>query len=170
MVLFPRIFMQVPNQVHNLNHFIPFMEDSVPNSKEVMVQYVAKSQILDIRVEKNSKLVLVIFIIYIIGLGRIAGIVSLEVEDKNAQLDAIQHIGSELAMHVVAAKPLFLTKELVSSDALESEREILKSQVLGNIMFSIILGSELYLKDEIICDYWLVKLVWMHLSSCFIIS
>lgn len=62
------------------------------------------------------------------GLGRIAGILSLEVEDKNSQLDAIQRIGSELAMHVVAAKPLFLTKELVSSDALESEREILKSQ------------------------------------------
>ncbi|XP_050375590.1 elongation factor Ts, mitochondrial-like [Argentina anserina] len=62
------------------------------------------------------------------GLGRIAGILSLEVEDNNAQLDAIQRIGSELAMHVVAAKPLFLTKELVSSDALESEREIFKSQ------------------------------------------
>lgn len=66
-------------------------------------------------------------------MGRIAGILSLEVEDKNSQLDAIQRIGSELAMHVVAAKPLFLTKELVSSDALESEREILKSQVLGNL-------------------------------------
>ncbi|PRQ19894.1 putative translation elongation factor EFTs/EF1B [Rosa chinensis] len=62
------------------------------------------------------------------GLGRIAGILSLEVEDKSAPLDAIQRVGSELAMHVVAAKPLFLTKEHVSSDALESEREILKSQ------------------------------------------
>ncbi|KAL6195964.1 hypothetical protein ACLB2K_031581 [Fragaria x ananassa] len=62
------------------------------------------------------------------GLGRIAGIVSLEVDDKIAQLDAIQRIGSELAMHVVAAKPLFLTKELVSADALEREHEILKSQ------------------------------------------
>lgn len=74
-------------------------------------------------------------------MGRIAGILSLEVEDKNSQLDAIQRIGSELAMHVVAAKPLFLTTELVSSDALESEREILKSQVLGNLIFSIIVGS-----------------------------
>ncbi|KAI5339415.1 hypothetical protein L3X38_018687 [Prunus dulcis] len=62
------------------------------------------------------------------GLGRIAGILSLSVEDKNSQLDAIQRVGSQLAMHVVAAKPLFLTKELVSSDVLESEREILKSQ------------------------------------------
>ncbi|KAM4123752.1 hypothetical protein ACB094_01G180300 [Castanea mollissima] len=62
------------------------------------------------------------------GLGRIAGILTLEVEDGNSQLDALQRVGSELAMHIVAAKPLFLTKELVSSDALESEREILKSQ------------------------------------------
>ncbi|XP_059662825.1 elongation factor Ts, mitochondrial isoform X2 [Cornus florida] len=62
------------------------------------------------------------------GLGRIAGILSLEVEDETASLDALHHVGSELAMHVVAAKPLFLTKELVSSDALENEREILKSQ------------------------------------------
>ncbi|KAG8640428.1 hypothetical protein MANES_13G058700v8 [Manihot esculenta] len=62
------------------------------------------------------------------GLGRIAGLLSLEIEDGNSQLEALQHVGSELAMHVVAAKPLFLTKELVSSNALESEREILKSQ------------------------------------------
>ncbi|XP_041007738.1 elongation factor Ts, mitochondrial [Juglans microcarpa x Juglans regia] len=62
------------------------------------------------------------------GLGRIAGILTLEVEDGNSQLDALQRVGSELAMHVVAAKPLFLTKDLVSSEALQSEREILKSQ------------------------------------------
>ncbi|XP_031738561.1 elongation factor Ts, mitochondrial isoform X2 [Cucumis sativus] len=62
------------------------------------------------------------------GLGRIAGILSLEVEGDNSQPDALQRVGSELAMHVVAAKPLFLTKELVASDALENEREILKSQ------------------------------------------
>ncbi|KAJ4717361.1 Elongation factor Ts, mitochondrial [Melia azedarach] len=62
------------------------------------------------------------------GLGRIAGLLSLEVEEKNSILDPLQRVGSELAMHVVAAKPLFLTKELVSSAALENEREILKSQ------------------------------------------
>ncbi|CAI0552200.1 unnamed protein product [Linum tenue] len=62
------------------------------------------------------------------GLGRIAGLLSLEPEVGSSHLDALQRVGSELAMHVVAAKPLFLTKELVSSEALESEREILKSQ------------------------------------------
>ncbi|RDX69916.1 Elongation factor Ts, mitochondrial [Mucuna pruriens] len=62
------------------------------------------------------------------GLGRIAGILSLEVDDGKTQGEALQRVGSELAMHVVAAKPLFLTKELVSSNALENEREILRSQ------------------------------------------
>jgi translation elongation factor EF-Ts len=78
-------------------------------------------------------------------LGRIAGILSLEVEDGNPQLDALQRVGSELAMHVVATKPLFLTKDLVSSDALESEREILKSQVLCDIVST---SSWLYAKHE----------------------
>ncbi|CAK9159134.1 unnamed protein product [Ilex paraguariensis] len=51
-----------------------------------------------------------------------------KVEDRNASLDALQRVGSELAMHVVAAKPLFLSKDLVSSDAIENEHEILKSK------------------------------------------
>ncbi|GMI73324.1 hypothetical protein like AT4G11120 [Hibiscus trionum] len=62
------------------------------------------------------------------GLGRIAGILSLEVENEISQLDAIKKVGSELAMHIVAAKPLFLTKEFVTSDVLNNEREVLKSQ------------------------------------------
>lgn len=67
-----------------------------------------------------------------VGLGRIAGLLSLEVEDGSSSFDPLKHVGSELAMHIVAQKPLFLTKELVSADALENEREILKSQVFGN--------------------------------------
>lgn len=62
------------------------------------------------------------------GIGRIAGLLSLEVEDKDAPLDAVQRVGSQIAMHLVAAKPLFLTKEDVTSDALGNERDILRSQ------------------------------------------
>ncbi|CAA3027011.1 elongation factor Ts, mitochondrial [Olea europaea subsp. europaea] len=62
------------------------------------------------------------------GVGHITGLLSLEVEDQNAPRDAAQRVGSEIAMHVVAAKPLFLAKEDVSSDALGHEHEILKSQ------------------------------------------
>ncbi|KAL1553842.1 elongation factor Ts, mitochondrial-like [Salvia divinorum] len=62
------------------------------------------------------------------GIGRIAGLLSLEVEDKDAPLDAVQRVGSQIAMHLVAAKPLFLSKEDVTSDALGNERDILRSQ------------------------------------------
>ncbi|KAJ7975790.1 Elongation factor Ts, mitochondrial [Quillaja saponaria] len=58
-------------------------------------------------------------------LGCIAGILSLEVDDAQIQLDAFQFVGSELTMHVVATKSLFLTKEHVSSDASENEPGIL---------------------------------------------
>ncbi|KAG9441732.1 hypothetical protein H6P81_017586 [Aristolochia fimbriata] len=62
------------------------------------------------------------------GVGRMAGILTLETEDDNVPLGALQQLGSSLAMHIVAARPLFLSKELVSSEAIESERDILKTQ------------------------------------------
>ncbi|KAL6842484.1 hypothetical protein ACP4OV_027719 [Aristida adscensionis] len=62
------------------------------------------------------------------GLGRIAGLVTLEAEDSSALLDALKRVGSSIAMHIVAAKPLFLSKELVSAAAVENEREILRTQ------------------------------------------
>lgn len=75
------------------------------------------------------------------GLGRIAGILSLEVENENASFDALQRVGSELAMHVVASKPLFLSKDLVSADAIANEREILKSQVLLTFTYFFFFGD-----------------------------
>ncbi|GJN34759.1 hypothetical protein PR202_gb23454 [Eleusine coracana subsp. coracana] len=69
------------------------------------------------------------------GLGRIAGLVSLEAEDSSALLDAVKEVGSSIAMHIVAAKPLFLSKELVSAAAVENEREILRTQVFSSVMF-----------------------------------
>ncbi|ONK68367.1 uncharacterized protein A4U43_C05F10690 [Asparagus officinalis] len=65
-----------------------------------------------------------------IGLGLIAGLVTLEADDSNVSLDALQRVGSSIAMHMVAAKPLFLSKDLVPSEAIESEREILKTLVI----------------------------------------
>lgn len=64
-----------------------------------------------------------------LGLGRIAGLLTLEV-DNDVPPDPLHRVGSTLAMHIVAAKPLFLSKDMVSSEALESERDILKSQVI----------------------------------------
>lgn len=62
-------------------------------------------------------------------MGRIAGLVTLEAEDSSTLLDAVKSVGSSIAMQIVATKPLFLSKELVSASALENEREILRTQV-----------------------------------------
>uniref|UniRef100_A0ACD5WUB9 Uncharacterized protein n=1 Tax=Avena sativa TaxID=4498 RepID=A0ACD5WUB9_AVESA len=62
------------------------------------------------------------------GLGRMAGLVTLVTEDSSAPLDALKSVGSSIAMHIVAAKPLFLSKELVSAAAVESERDVLRTQ------------------------------------------
>ncbi|KAG6387362.1 hypothetical protein SASPL_152549 [Salvia splendens] len=59
------------------------------------------------------------------SIGHIAGLLSLEVEDKDAPLDVVQRVGSQIA---IAAKPLFLSKEDVTSDALGNERDTLRSQ------------------------------------------
>ena len=62
-------------------------------------------------------------------MGRIAALVTLEAEDSSAPLDALKRVGSSIAMHIVASKPLFLSRELVSAAAVESERDVLRTQV-----------------------------------------
>lgn len=64
------------------------------------------------------------------GLARVVGLVTLEPEDgvlKDQEAEA--QLGSALAMHVVAAKPLFLSKELVPETFIHSEADIFRSQV-----------------------------------------
>ncbi|KAK8965516.1 hypothetical protein KSP40_PGU017212 [Platanthera guangdongensis] len=66
------------------------------------------------------------------GLGRIAGLLTMEAEDTKVSLDALKKVGFSLAMHIVAAKPLFLSRGDVSSEAIENERDIIKSQALNS--------------------------------------
>ncbi|KAG0461640.1 hypothetical protein HPP92_021937 [Vanilla planifolia] len=57
----------------------------------------------------------------------IAGMLTIEADEGNVSLEALRKLGSSLAMHIVAAKPLFLSREQVSIEAIEAERDILKS-------------------------------------------
>jgi translation elongation factor EF-Ts len=64
---------------------------------------------------------------------RIVGLVTLEPEEGGQRLEGQElevEVGASLAMHVVAAKPLFLSKELVAGTALQQELDIFRSQVL----------------------------------------
>jgi translation elongation factor Ts len=68
------------------------------------------------------------------GLARIVGMLTLEPEDasQTSPLSELQALGSSLTMHVVAQRPLFLSKDTVSSGALQRERDILRSQALAS--------------------------------------
>lgn len=64
---------------------------------------------------------------YIHGGGRIAVMLKLEA-DKN---EGLAEIAKELALQIAAANPLYITKEEVSTDALDKEREIYRVQALN---------------------------------------
>lgn len=65
------------------------------------------------------------------GLGRIAGVLTLDVEGGFLEEDATEFepYGNLLAMHIVAAKPLFLSRDHVDPQCLQQERDVLQSQV-----------------------------------------
>ncbi|MCA1940109.1 MAG: translation elongation factor Ts [Caenispirillum bisanense] len=59
------------------------------------------------------------------GLGKIGVLVALESAGDAAKLE---ELGKQIAMHVAAASPLFLTTESVSTEALDRERDVLSEQ------------------------------------------
>lgn len=63
------------------------------------------------------------------NLGRIAVLVALE---SSADQAALAALGKQIAMHVAAANPEFLTVETVDSDALARERDVLKEQAIAS--------------------------------------
>ena len=62
-------------------------------------------------------------------LGRIGVLVGLETEVDN--LEEVQNLGRQIAMHIAAARPQFLTVEEISEADLERERKILTEQALA---------------------------------------
>ncbi|KAL2642343.1 hypothetical protein R1flu_009930 [Riccia fluitans] len=70
------------------------------------------------------------------GLARVAGLLTLEPAISDSQSGdhqaELSSLGESLAMHIVAQRPLFLSKDLVAPEALQHERDILTSQALGS--------------------------------------
>src|SRR6266478_5952238 len=63
------------------------------------------------------------------GLGKIGVLVALESE---AEGDALAGLGRQLAMHVAAAKPLYIDSAAVPAAALDRERAVLREQAQAN--------------------------------------
>ncbi|KAE9035109.1 hypothetical protein PR001_g7633 [Phytophthora rubi] len=66
------------------------------------------------------------------GLGRAGSLVALQFPSKSAsaeQVAGVKELGHRLAMHIVAAKPRFLSRETVPEALVEKERAFLADQV-----------------------------------------
>jgi elongation factor Ts len=69
---------------------------------------------------------------YIHGGGRIGVLVELNCEtDFVARTDDFKNLAKELALHIAAANPLYVTREEVPIEVIEKEREIYKEQSQG---------------------------------------
>ncbi|KAG6552514.1 hypothetical protein Mapa_005934 [Marchantia paleacea] len=72
------------------------------------------------------------------GLARVVGLLSLEPQESPADSQSGDHpaelssLGESIAMHIVAQRPLFLSKDLVAEESLQHERNILTSQALAS--------------------------------------
>lgn len=82
-----------------------------------------------------------------IGLARIVGLIALEPDHGILQgQEPEAQIGTALAMHVVAAKPLFLSRELVPQTVIRRETIAFRSQV-ALVFLSQNRGSSLSIHD-----------------------
>lgn len=66
------------------------------------------------------------------GLGRAAALVALQFPASTAseeQVQAVQQLGHRLAMHIVAAKPKYLSRDVVPEEVVAKERAFLAEQV-----------------------------------------
>lgn len=101
---------------------------------------------------------------YIHGGGRIGVLVEINCEtDFVAKTDEFRQFTRDIAMHIAAANPLYLTKEEVSPEVIEHEKEILRNQALNegkpaNIVDKMVVGRiEKYFKEVCLLEQPFVK-------------
>ena len=70
---------------------------------------------------------------YIHAGGKMAGMVQLNCEtDFVARTDRFQQLARDIAMHVVASRPLYVTREEVPADLVEREKAIYRDQMVNS--------------------------------------
>ena len=106
---------------------------------------------------------------YIHGGGRIGVMVYLSSENQ-VELDGL---GKDIAMHIAAANPLYISRDQVTNDQIEKEKEIYKAQAMNegkpeNIAEKMVIGriqkyykeicllEQLWIRDQ---DYTIAKLI-----------
>lgn len=101
---------------------------------------------------------------YIHAGGRIGVLVEVNCEtDFVAMTDGFKALARDIAMHIAAANPLYVTREEVPAEIITHEREILKAQAMNegkpeNIAEKMVEGRiEKYYKDNCLMDQIFVK-------------
>ena len=83
--------------------------------------------------------------IYIHFNGKVGTMVQIETSDENvATADMLKQIGSDIAMHITATKPLALDKDGISPQIIEQEKAVFREQVKdkpSNIIDKIVEGK-----------------------------
>ena len=97
-----------------------------------------------------------------IHMGRIGTMVEVNCEtDFVARTDDFKELVKDIAMHIAAGNPLYLTREDVPQDVLEREKEIYKAQVEGKplqVVEKIIEGKlEKFYADACLLDQIFIK-------------
>lgn len=92
--------------------------------------------------------------------GKIGVLTQLKAENAN---DDTQKVAKDVAMHIAAANPLFLNKDLVDNETLEKEKEIYRVQALNegkpeNIVEKMVMGRvNKYYKEVVVLEQPFVK-------------
>jgi len=97
-----------------------------------------------------------------IHMGKLGTMIEVNCEtDFVAKTDDFKELAKDIAMHVAAASPLYLTREDVPQEVLEREKEIYKAQVAGKpaqVVEKIIEGKlEKYFSDTCLVDQIFIK-------------
>ncbi|HIJ60740.1 MAG TPA: translation elongation factor Ts [Nitrospirae bacterium] len=81
--------------------------------------------------------------------------------DFVARTDDFRELVKDIAMHIAAANPLYLSREVIPSDVIEKEKEIYSSQITGkpaNVIEKIVEGKlEKFFSDMCLMDQIFIK-------------
>ena len=81
--------------------------------------------------------------------------------DFVARTDDFRELVKDIAMHIAAANPLYLSREVIPSDVIEKEKEIYRSQITGkpaNVIEKIVEGKlEKFFSDMCLMDQIFIK-------------
>jgi elongation factor Ts len=95
-------------------------------------------------------------------MGKLGTMIEVNCEtDFVARTDDFKELAKDIAMHIAAANPLYLTREDVPGEVLEREKEIYKAQVAGKpaqVSDKIIEGKlEKFFSDTCLVDQIFIK-------------